>query len=68
MCWCRCLPFYLRWSGKTFLIRSRSRNRVRVKGSSPAVPSPWNLLLDKRKGSEAGTMARNSKEASVGGE
>lgn len=43
------------------------KHKVRVRGSSPAVPTAWNLLLDKCKGFEAETVVRDSKEASVGG-
>lgn len=43
------------------------KHKVRVRRSNPAVPSAWNLLLDKYKCFKAETRVRNSKEASMGG-
>lgn len=43
------------------------KHKVRVKRLHPAIPSAWNLVLEKCKDFEAETLIRNSKEASVGG-
>ena len=65
------------WQGLTFLFNVvreglsnkmvlEQKHKVRVERLSPSIPSAWGLFLDECKGFEAGTVVRNSKEASVG--